>query len=71
MPAFKLPKKKCKKTLSSRRAAKDSFRWKKSGKAFLLIACPVGKYNAKTKKCRVGTFAVEKVTARRGNKCPR
>lgn len=70
MAQFHLPKKKCVEKVSKRRAAKGSFRWIKRGKAYLLIACPAGKYNAKTKKCRVGTFAVEKAKARRGSSCP-
>lgn len=67
---MKLPQKKCTQKLSNRKAAKGSYRWKKSGSAFLLIACPRGKWNAKTERCKVGTFAVEKVKARRGKPCP-
>lgn len=67
---FHLPKKKCSQKLTKRRAAKGSFRWKKIGKTFLLIACPVGKWNKKAKHCKVGTFAVEKVKARKGDACP-
>lgn len=71
--AFKLPKNKCRKKLAPlSRAAKGSFRWKKVSKStYLLIACPRGKYNAKTEKCRVGTFAVEEIkTSRKGSACP-
>lgn len=67
---FRIPKKKCVSRISKRRPAKGSFRWIKRGSAYLLIACPVGKYNSRTKKCKVGTFAVEKVKARRGDACP-
>lgn len=69
--AFKLPKNKCKKTLSKRAYAKGSPRWVKRGKAYLLIACPRGKWNASTERCKVGTFAVEEVKAsRKGASCP-
>lgn len=68
--AFRLPKKKCKQAVSKRKPAKGSFRWIKRGSTYLLIACPRGKYNARTKKCSVGTFAVEKVKAKRGSACP-
>jgi hypothetical protein len=34
-----------------------SFRWKKSGKAWVLIGCPKGKWTASTERCRVGTRA--------------
>ena len=71
MARFHLPKKTCVKKLTSRRAAKGSQRWIKRGSTYLLIACPVGKYNKRTKTCRVGTFAVEKVQAKRGSSCPR
>lgn len=71
MARFHLPKNKCKKTLSRRKAAKGSFRWKKQGSKFLLIACPRGKYDAKKKLCRVSTFAVEVVTKAKSKMCPR
>lgn len=70
MASFTLPKKKCKQRVSARKPAKGSYRWIKRGKAYLLIACPRGKWNAKTERCKVGTFAVEKVKAQRGNACP-
>lgn len=70
MASFTLPKKKCKQYLSERKPAKGSYRWIKRGKAYLLIACPRGKWNARTERCKVGTFAVEKVKARRGKACP-
>lgn len=69
-PKFKLPKKKCVTPVSTRKPAKGSFRWIKRGKTYLLIACPRGKWNGKTERCSVGTFAVEKVKARRGAACP-
>lgn len=70
MARFHLPVKKCKQVVSKRRAAKGSQRWVKRGKTYLLIACPVGKWNKKAERCKVGTFAVEKVKARRGSACP-
>ena len=71
MPAFRLPKNKCKKVMAPKsKAAKGSFRWVKRNGTYLLIACPKGKYNARTKVCKVGTFAVERVKASRGKACP-
>ena len=68
---FKLPKNKCKKVLSKRPYAKRSPRWIKRKSTYLLIACPRGKWNAKTERCKVGTFAVEEVKAsRKGAACP-
>lgn len=67
---MKLPKQKCRKKLSTRKAAKGSFRWKKSGSAYLLIACPARKWDKKKGKCKVGTFAVEEVKAARAGACP-
>ena len=69
---FHLPKKKCVQTLTKRKGTIVG--WKKVGKgkhtAFLLLACPVGKLQRGTKRCKVGTFAKEKVKALRGNSCP-
>lgn len=72
MAKFRLPKNKCKKVLSKRKYAKGSARWKKVSKStILLIACPVGKWNVRTKRCKVGTFAVEEVKpSRKGAACP-
>jgi hypothetical protein len=36
-----------------------SFRWKKSGKAFVLVGCKKGDWNAKAAKCATGTRARE------------
>lgn len=69
---FHLPKKKCVQTLTKRKGTIVG--WKKVGKgpttAFLLLACPVGKLQKGTKRCKVGTFAKEKVKALRGKACP-
>lgn len=68
---FKLPKSKCKQKLAPlAKADKRSIRWIKRGSTFLLVACPKGKFNAKTSRCKVGTFALEKVKAARGKACP-
>jgi len=36
-----------------------SFRWKKSGKAFVLVGCPKGKWKPRTETCATGTRAYE------------
>ena len=50
---------------------KRSFRWKKTkrGRAWMLIGCPRGKWNAKTKRCRVGTRIHEMLVKTEGS-CP-
>lgn len=48
---------------------KRSFRYKKSGKAWVLIGCPKGKWNAKAKRCRVGTRAHKLLAPPRGRSC--
>ena len=47
-----------------------SFRYKKSGKAWILIACPRGKWNAKTDRCKVGTRAHKVLAPAHGRTCP-
>ena len=46
-----------------------SFRWIRRGKAKILIACPRGKWNAPTDRCRVGTRAYAVLTPARGGRC--
>ena len=46
-----------KKLAAKKRFDRRSFRWKKSGKAWLLIGCPKGKWKAKKQVCAVGTRA--------------
>jgi len=46
-----------------------SFRWKQSGSARVLIACPKGHYDARREVCRVGTRAYKVVAPARG-RCP-
>ena len=50
---------------------KRSFRWKKSkrGRAWMLIGCPRGKWNAKTEQCTGGTRIHELMTRSSGS-CP-
>ena len=45
-----------------------SFRWKKSGRAWVLVGCPRGRWNAKTDRCSVGTRAHE-VLVRSTGRC--
>jgi len=49
---------------------KRSFRYKKSGKAWILIGCPKGKWNAKSQRCRVGTRAHKVLAPSHGGSCP-
>lgn len=70
-PAFKLPKSKCVKRYARKSSFdKRSFRYTKRGKLILLIGCPKGKWNAKTKRCKVGTRAFEAIKAAKRNRCP-
>lgn len=43
-----------------------SFRWKKSGRAWLLVGCPKRHWKAKTGRCAVGTEAHALLTPARG-----
>jgi hypothetical protein len=71
MPRRKIKGQFCEKTLAPKTAFdKRSFRYKKSGKSWLLVGCPTGKWNAKTNYCRVGTRAHKLLAARRGTSCP-
>ena len=47
-----------------------SLRWKRSGKAWLLIGCPRGKYDAAAEQCKVGTRAYKLLKPTRGKRCP-
>jgi hypothetical protein len=49
---------------------KRSFRYKKSGKTWVIIGCPKGKWNAKAKRCKVGTRAHKLLAPRHGTSCP-
>ena len=71
-PAFKLPKSKCVKRYRKKSEfAKGSFRYIKRGSLYLLVGCPKGKWNKKTKRCRVGTRAFESMKATKKGRCPR
>jgi hypothetical protein len=45
------------KVAAKKRFDRRSFRWKKSGKAWILIGCPKGSWKAKVQSCAVGTRA--------------
>jgi hypothetical protein len=50
--------------------ARRSFRWKKSGRAWLLIACPKSKWKSRSERCSVGTRAYAVlVRAKKGQAC--
>lgn len=71
MARFKLPKSKCERILAPKSGfAPRSFRWIKTGKAFLLIGCPKGEWMPRAKRCKVGTRAHAEVKAARG-RCAR
>jgi hypothetical protein len=71
-PAFKLPKNKCVKRYHRESFfAKGSLRTIKRGKVFLIVGCPKGKWNTKTKRCRIGTKAFELIKAAKKGRCPR
>lgn len=52
------------------RYASGSFRWKKSGNTWLLIACPRGQWQPRKKRCKKGTegFAVLR-KVKKGQRC--
>jgi hypothetical protein len=56
----------CEKSLAPRKQFdSDSFRWKQSGKAWLLVGCPKGKWQPRKERCRVGTKA-HKILVKKG-----
>ena len=56
----------CEKTLTPRKQFdSESFRWKQSGKAWLLVGCPKGKWQPRKERCRVGTKA-HKILVKKG-----
>ena len=69
---FKLPKKKCVKTVKAKSAFdKRSFRWTKQKGVYALIGCPKGQWMPKARRCKVGTRAHELAFARKKNgSCP-
>lgn len=61
----------CEAQLAAKRAIDPrSFRWIRSGKAKLLIGCPRGQWQARKRRCRVGTIAYKKLVPATGA-CPR
>lgn len=58
-----------KKLAAKKRFDRRSFRWKKSGKAWLLIGCPKGSWKAKKQVCAVGTRAYALLSPT-GGSCP-
>lgn len=47
-----------------------SFRWKKSGRAFVLVGCPRGEWNARAGRCKVGTRAYKILAPAPRGRCP-
>lgn len=61
----------CEERIASKSAFdKRSFRYKKSGSAWVIIACPRGQWNAKRKRCKVGTRAHKLLAPSHGRSCP-
>lgn len=63
---------KCESRKASKKAfAPGSFRWVKSGKGRVLVACPKGQWSKEAGLCRVGlrTHAVV-ISRKRGAACP-
>ena len=44
---------------------KRSFRWKKSGKAWVLVGCPKGKWSPKSATCKTGSMRAHEVSGAR------
>ena len=44
------------------RLDRRSLRWKRSGKAWVLVGCPQGEWQPRAKRCSVGTRAAEVLT---------
>ena len=71
MAAFHLPKSKCEKKVAPKGAfEKASFRWKKSGKGFILVGCPKGEWMPRKKRCSVGLRAHAVIVASKKGRCP-
>ncbi len=53
--------------------AKPSFRWKRSGRAWLLVGCPRGKWKPRAQRCAVGLRAyklLKPTTNQQSGSCP-
>lgn len=60
----------CERQLASKRSfAKPSFRWKQSGRAWLLVGCPRGKWKPRAQRCTVGLRAYKLLKPSSGS-CP-
>ena len=63
----------CEKTVTPKRQFEPkSFRWKQSGKSWVLIGCPKGSWRPRKERCKVGTRAYKLLVPARGKrkKCP-
>jgi hypothetical protein len=61
----------CEKQKSPRSAFDGrSFRWKHSGKSWVLVGCPKGRWDARKARCKVGTRAHKILAASpKGRRC--
>jgi hypothetical protein len=61
----------CKRTAHPKSSFDErSFRWKQSGRAWLLVGCPKGKWQPRNERCSVGTKAFEILSpAKIGKRC--
>jgi len=60
----------CERKLAAKtRFDRRSFRWKRSGRAWLLIGCPKGKWRPRLERCAVGTRAYVVLAAPKGATC--
>lgn len=47
-----------------------SFRYKRSGRAWVIIGCPRGQWNPQAGRCRVGTRAYKLLVPAEAGRCP-
>lgn len=60
----------CEKQIAAKsRFAKGSFRYKKSGAAWVLIGCPKRQWDAGAERCRAGTRAYKVLAPARSGRC--
>ncbi len=60
----------CRRTLAPKSAFdRRSFRWKKSGRAWVLVGCRAGDWDAKRERCKAGLRAHELLVAKRRGRC--
>ena len=60
----------CERTLAPKtQFDRRSFRWKPSGKAWLLVGCPKGKWMPRKKRCKVGTRGHKLLSPARKKRC--